>query len=134
MSALDAELGHQQAAVGGMSGHRGRFLQTAAATVASPVIGEQAVVVGEDRLAQERLGPHDAHTPVDEHDGLPCPADLILELDPVQSHTAHRFSYTPFRCRCLRPKKAEGVMNTSLFIMTARPSPSSHRRYSAAAC
>jgi hypothetical protein len=86
---LDAELAHQQAAVAGMSGHRDRSLQAAAASEPGPVVGKQPVAAGENWLVQQRPGPHGARPPVDEHDWFPRAAQLILQSEPVPGDPVH---------------------------------------------
>ena len=89
-----AEFAHQQMAVGGVGFHGGWPGGGAAAGEAGPVVAEQPVVAGQSWLVQERLGPYGADAPVDEHDRFPGSAQLIVQLDPVDSGSVQHVSHT----------------------------------------
>jgi hypothetical protein len=61
----------------------------AAAAEPCPVIAEEAEAVAEGGLAQQRLRPRGAHPPVDEHDGLPRPLQLVLQLETIDGCSFH---------------------------------------------
>ena len=47
-----------------------RPLDRAAASEPGSVVAEEAIVICEGRLLQQRLAPGSRHAPVDQHDGL----------------------------------------------------------------
>src|ERR1044072_8583455 len=80
---------HQAAAVLGVVGHADRTVDARTAAEAGAVIVERAVPAAQGRGVEQRLGPGRAHAPVDQHDRLSGPVDLVLELDAVDRCALH---------------------------------------------
>lgn len=91
MRLLDPELTHEQRAVLCMTGDADGPLDRAAASEARAVVGQKPVVIDQDRLLHERLGPCSAHAPVDEHDGVSHSPQFVLQLQTVDGRPIRDF-------------------------------------------
>src|SRR6267142_243010 len=85
----NSQMAHERAEVGRLLGDADRSRHAAAARVADPMVGHDAVTAGESRLVQQGLVPTGEDSGVHEHDWLTDSANLIFELDAIETGPAH---------------------------------------------